>query len=986
MSQLDALIARSRAPGAFVERNTFTLSRERAVEKQREYALGDPAQFILELVQGAILGGARFIAVEVRPRHLLVAFIGGKQLHKDELEQLFDYLFADHGDPEVRHLVQLAIGLNALLDKGGQKRPTVTIRVESGDGESAVRLELGPDGKGVIGTPSAPLRGTYVYVERRAGLLERFSAAEVQPEESLIEDRCTHTPVPILLNGRAPFGYTSRRRVQLFGIAEQLPFDTGDVRGTVAVPKRPSQRGFQIVIGGVEVVTLELPELGSARIPGPSGTLIEVPLWGVICDDRLRKTADQADVVRDQRFARMLAQVQAFSMQLLEKVTGQVPVLPVLRSVEPEEKGPTKLTLPAQVRCLGPRGALGIEELIEEAPRPVFWLEADQVGGLEGLADPARFPYRTVVLEEGQARSLAERMPGSPMQKLGSAADVEFVRRVMERKLARSRCTVALDEGLVGTLELELHLDGAPPPWGAEGSLPVVVAHTERALWAGGLSLALPGLSAQVSLAHPHALDEVALVGTLTRLLETHAWRALLDAPPDHPTTQALCRAVLATHARPQFVRVDGQTHVRAGLPPEWGRDALVLLDRPLGAVSLNDLLHALSNGAPISLPEAQRDLYAPLEARFGPGGLTRPDPGPHWTRAPELTDTVGARRPLQAWLDDPSFQITADQGVRVEQPGVVALNLAQLHWLQAHTGRELPLRTDDPPELWLSLTEGGPDWLIRHALRQPGLTGWLGLRRPFDSTDGVLARGPHGQLRAVSRLDHVAPCHGLVWSTDGRATLTGSQRERLSLAALQLYQAVAEGLKQRRFGADQAHARAYGMRFAALCWANGRAHLGTARQLAAAIPVDEPGGRRWGTFETWLDTPASQRPPVDVPAFSARQAPTATAPGPGTLEHAMQVFVDHLGRGMRVDARAALARSAPGLRLHPELSQPEMPVVMVGERDPVVLAARQGSAVARELLLLELARLLARWTQGWTVPLDLHAMQQVLLALRLRL
>ncbi|MCO4771856.1 MAG: hypothetical protein KDA24_17625 [Deltaproteobacteria bacterium] len=47
MSEVQALLERSRAPGSFVERRRFTLSRDKAVEKLREFALRDPAQYVL---------------------------------------------------------------------------------------------------------------------------------------------------------------------------------------------------------------------------------------------------------------------------------------------------------------------------------------------------------------------------------------------------------------------------------------------------------------------------------------------------------------------------------------------------------------------------------------------------------------------------------------------------------------------------------------------------------------------------------------------------------------------------------------------------------------------------------------------------------------------------------------------------------------------------------------------------------------------------
>ena len=73
MSALDALLARSRSPGTFVERSTFTLSRDKAIEKQREFALRHPAQYVLELIQAAVLSDATYIAVESSPSSILVA-------------------------------------------------------------------------------------------------------------------------------------------------------------------------------------------------------------------------------------------------------------------------------------------------------------------------------------------------------------------------------------------------------------------------------------------------------------------------------------------------------------------------------------------------------------------------------------------------------------------------------------------------------------------------------------------------------------------------------------------------------------------------------------------------------------------------------------------------------------------------------------------------------------------------------------------------
>jgi hypothetical protein len=172
VSSLEVLLERSRKPGAYVERRRFTLSREKAVEKQRAYALRNETQYILELVQAAVLAGASFIAIDIKPETILVAFIGGRLIQEEELQSILDYLFADRGDPKLRHLVQLAIGINALL----QRKPRV-IRMETGDGEQAVRLEHDAKGNGEIGQPAEPISGTYMLMERELGFWESMKRA-----------------------------------------------------------------------------------------------------------------------------------------------------------------------------------------------------------------------------------------------------------------------------------------------------------------------------------------------------------------------------------------------------------------------------------------------------------------------------------------------------------------------------------------------------------------------------------------------------------------------------------------------------------------------------------------------------------------------------------------------------------------------------------------------------------------------------------------
>ena len=122
---------------------------EKAVEKA-EFSLRHPEQYVLELIQAAVFAEATWIAVDVTDHSILLGYIGGKQLVRDELDQLFDYLFVDQTYRPTRHLMQLAVGLNALI----QREPSV-VRVESGTGKQGkprawiwMRTEKGGWGRG----------------------------------------------------------------------------------------------------------------------------------------------------------------------------------------------------------------------------------------------------------------------------------------------------------------------------------------------------------------------------------------------------------------------------------------------------------------------------------------------------------------------------------------------------------------------------------------------------------------------------------------------------------------------------------------------------------------------------------------------------------------------------------------------------------------------------------------------------------------------
>ncbi len=308
MTSTAAVIARARAGGEYSERKRFSIARGRAIEKMRRFALADPYFYILELIQAAVANEARFIEISMEDGDVTLAYLGGG-LRREDLANLFDYLFASKDRANVGHLRELALGINAAL----LFQPTRVI-VESGDGtlSGTTRLEIHGDHDAVdLGTPQQPLRGTFVRIEgmQRAKLprvLRRVLMGDPRPREAdVIDMRCLAAPVPIILNDEALFGFSAQRMPAMLGYQRVLSFDEGDLYGTLALG-RPDQEGkFDLLMWGVLVQSKAHRLFPDASISG------------IVCFDRLRKTADHSGIVDDQRMAEMWARLRPHAQRLL---------------------------------------------------------------------------------------------------------------------------------------------------------------------------------------------------------------------------------------------------------------------------------------------------------------------------------------------------------------------------------------------------------------------------------------------------------------------------------------------------------------------------------------------------------------------------------------------------------------------------------------------------------------------------------------------
>ncbi|MCA9567474.1 MAG: hypothetical protein KC656_06510 [Myxococcales bacterium] len=823
---LDAILARSRNPGQFVERQTFTLSRSKALEKMRDFTLRTPHQFALELVQAGVFAGANWIFVDADKHATTVGWIGGRSLQRRELDRLLDYLFVAEGPNPDRHLRQIAVAVNVLMRRNPQ-----LLRVESGDRDGCVRLDLDGKGDGVLGVPEDPMMGTYLHVRFSTPWFFETKTRSIAAE--LVETDCIYSPVPLFVNGTGPHGWDRRTPLSNPMSSQEVSF-RGDGRdGWVGFPAN-AYRGYRpeirIVVGGAIVSRRTIPELGEG-------------VEGVIRDDQLAKTADMSDVVADERWLRMLHHVQPL---VAERLTGDLPELDPLPTGEPEPEGEVTPVHPVFPKAVG-LTVLGIEEPLPWTSlpglrdEPIYWTTPEDGAALAGVLTPETFPGRVVVAREEDLPALAAAVGRRAFRV--EPHEAEFVREQVLKGVEVREVAVSTDLGL---LRLRLHVAGPMPGWRLQAAgLPTLIVFPDGRRTCVHAHLDLPRMSAVLEL---DETPEHELSGLIAAALEREIWRSALEAADPDLTRALLAQAV--------FLQPDGTGGHSVCLPSTWPPEADALLDLPVvpDGPSARQALATLGTHDVVDAGPHRRELLE-LLSPFGGGhvagpivplvvmrweeasgwrqergavpsdasallflvdGFGAPDADAGWESAPTPHPLIVARaRPGLAvpWADgldrlgwilegavedhlppgqsdcvrlarlvlrpDHARFTTAD-GVAVPVgalrdgrmrvclrggPGAPDASTVLLTADEvAVLGGDLRWRLDDPPALWTP----EPDlegWLVTANVVEDGVLGWLGLRFPYDPTGGVLLqRGL--QTRVVSDVELAPRFHGWVRQT----------------------------------------------------------------------------------------------------------------------------------------------------------------------------------------------------------------------------
>ncbi len=344
--------------------------------------------------------------------------------------------------------------------------------------------------------------------------------------------------------------------------------------------------------------------------------------------------------------------------------------------------------LPDVIEQLAPRPSLERRALGRiPADSPVFRVRPDDAEDLWLAADPIRFPFPVLIVPDTQLPALEDAAPHLSVHRLSGPEDVDFVRRMLERRQRVRRISVGFvdprKDFLRGTLHLAHHVEGAPPLLGdpAAGDVPLLVSSDGACVQSQSVQLGLPRVMGHLELDSGLSLLPDETIRGLDEALLEAAWGLLPTDESDFGVPERdLLLALFAAHASPHFVDQDGEVTLEVDLPgPEDARTEQ-LCRLPLARVedgaplTFEGLVSLMGTDDSLTLLDAD-DLnrLLPLEERLGVGHLT--------TRALAASAICLVGRRTRYWQPPLSRQRDLEElnqivwaghtlGVTLEQPG----------------------------------------------------------------------------------------------------------------------------------------------------------------------------------------------------------------------------------------------------------------------------------------------------------------------------
>ena len=269
-----------------VEQGQFTLDGTAARAKLADFRLADGHGWVLLVVEAANLLDATRVQFDISNAVTRAAIIGA-ELERDELERIFDTVFADRGDPRIQARRCLAIACDAAASledrsvKLRSKRLGLTF-----DGN----VEREPDQEEIV------LPGGRIELEvRDTGFGARLTTVGPLHERGLLTTQACFSPIPVDLGeARISEGFTLATGIgpRSFGEAE------GPGRGLIAWDGLGERSGIHLVANGVMI----------ERLPGTNWKPNVVAL---VDASAAKRDLSQSRFIRDTDFSTLVSTAQA---------------------------------------------------------------------------------------------------------------------------------------------------------------------------------------------------------------------------------------------------------------------------------------------------------------------------------------------------------------------------------------------------------------------------------------------------------------------------------------------------------------------------------------------------------------------------------------------------------------------------------------------------------------------------------------------------
>ncbi|MBX3166359.1 MAG: hypothetical protein KF760_03060 [Candidatus Eremiobacteraeota bacterium] len=272
---------------ALVRQGHFTLAVEKAQEKLKKFQLPDPRYYITQLVQALLANQALHIQVLIEGMNVKIEF-DGPGYSREELERISDAVFESGKNRQRDRIRELALGLLSV-----QALNPRDVSISS----QGTRWERGP-GCGKIS--EAEHERNEIIIQHRRGDTQ---------EQQTLRQTCQSCRADIYVNETIASCRTSVR-------------NTGCPWPNYAFQGDGFRGAFGIAYGEITATHLTLTRYGVVFSKRPEARILP-SLIVEMEHDRLRKNASQSDVVEDENYSSMLAELQKIQLEFALELAGK---------------------------------------------------------------------------------------------------------------------------------------------------------------------------------------------------------------------------------------------------------------------------------------------------------------------------------------------------------------------------------------------------------------------------------------------------------------------------------------------------------------------------------------------------------------------------------------------------------------------------------------------------------------------------------------